>query len=161
MNESRVSSKENLRELRRKVSLWLLWNHANMRFVEETDSEGNFPIVVAFGYEPISELLRRHNMAGGRSNVFILEQSGTLFSFPLANRLKSSVPETRKDLSDPTKWHIDAPIENLTAYMRMHPEGMLLPLSLPGLPKVNSGESHSFAGEKDFSSMSTQELATV
>ncbi len=93
------------------------------------DANGEYPIVVALGYEPLSLLVERISSIGGIANVFVKRKD--CVSMIVAERPNGKGhPE---DLSNIDEWESGASdIDMFLEYLRLRKDGVIVPDRLPG-----------------------------
>lgn len=93
------------------------------------DANGEYPIVVALGYEPLSLLVERISAIGGVANVFVKRKD--CVSMIVAARPNGK--GNPADLSDIDEWESgSSDIDMFLEYLRLHKDGVIMPDRLPG-----------------------------
>lgn len=93
------------------------------------DRNGEYPVVVALGSEPLSLLVERLNAEPEGANVFIKDADGHV-SYLTYQRTNDSGKSL--DMSDEGSWNSgDSQITLFLKLLSNHPEGVLIPLHLP------------------------------
>lgn len=89
------------------------------------DPNGEYPVVIALGHEPLALLLERVSAEGGAANIFIKGRNGVSF---LTSQRRAEKNDEIKDPSDPTEWHSgEADIAKFIDQLRMQKRGVLIP----------------------------------
>lgn len=104
-------------------------------FLTVQDSNGEYPVVIALGYEPLALLVERVSAEDGVANIFIKGRNGVSL---ITSQRHMEMNDEIEDLSDLTEWHSgEADIDMFVDYLRMQKHGVLMPDHLPNTPEFN------------------------
>lgn len=104
-------------------------------FLTVRDSNGEYPVVIALGREPLALLVERVSAEDGMANIFIKGRNGVSF---ITSQRCVELNNEIEDLSNLDEWYSgESDIDLFVDYLRMQKHGVIMPDHLPNTTEFN------------------------